>query len=231
MRLSYFSSTCKRDLIKILARPSLLGQSCQKSAPEFPHWLFHYKMGGSYSKYDLDASLENAYEMLNNHAEELNKLSSWREEVDNKIKAIDMRISLGNNTQSTGSSADVQSLLKNVDVHAESERLRADIKALSTLIDQNTAEIGHWKGEIEALPAKFHGILGAEVNTMNAKYHALSTKVDNGFNNSPPAINRGLAIGIPLGLGIPLSIAVIFLCALWIRRRYDFRLLSPNING
>jgi hypothetical protein len=69
-------------------------------------------MGGSYSKYDVDASLENAYEMLNNHAEELNKLSSWREEVDNKIKAIDMRISLGNNTQSTGSSADVQSLLK-----------------------------------------------------------------------------------------------------------------------
>jgi prefoldin subunit 5 len=69
-------------------------------------------MGGSYSKYDVDASLENAYEMLNNHVEELNKLSSWREEVDNKIKAIDMRISLCNNTQSTGSSADVQSLLK-----------------------------------------------------------------------------------------------------------------------
>jgi hypothetical protein len=109
--------------------------------------------------------------------------------------------------------------------------LRADIKALSTLIDQNTAEIGHWKGDVEALPVKFHGILGAEVNIMNAKYQALSTKVDNGFNNSPPAINRGLAIGIPLGLGIPLSIAVIFLCAMWIRRRYDFRLLSPNING
>ncbi|OQE14177.1 hypothetical protein PENFLA_c040G00929 [Penicillium flavigenum] len=180
-------------------------------------------MGGSYSKYDVDAALENAYDMLNSHAEGLNKLSSWREEVDNKIKGVDIRISLGNNTQSTGSSADVQSLLKNVDaVNAESERLRADIKALSTLIDQNTAEIGHWKGEVEALPAKFRGILGAEVNTMNAKYRALSTRVENGFNNSPPAINRGLAIGLPLGFGIPLTIAVIFLCAMWIRRRHPY---------
>ncbi|CAG8902733.1 unnamed protein product [Penicillium egyptiacum] len=57
---------------------------------------------------------------------------------------------------------------------------------------------------------------------MNSKYQALSTKVDNGFNNSPPPINRGLAIGLPLGLGIPLTIAVIFLCAMWIRRRYPY---------
>ncbi|KAF3020852.1 hypothetical protein E8E15_007565 [Penicillium rubens] len=163
---------------------------------------------------------EETDEVLNNHTEKLNKLSSWYEELDSKIKAIDMRISLGNNTQST---TDVQTLLKNVDgASAESERLRADIKALSTLIDQNTAEIAHWKGEIGDLPAKFHGILGAEVNTMNAKYQALSTRVDNGFNNSPPAINRGLAIGLPLGLGIPLTVAVVFLCAMWIRRKYPY---------
>ncbi|CAG8040120.1 unnamed protein product [Penicillium nalgiovense] len=180
-------------------------------------------MGGVFSRYDVDASLEEADEVFNSHTEELNKLSSWCEELDNKIKAIDMRISLGNNAQSTGSTADVQSLLKNVDdVNIESERLRADIKALSTLIDQKTAEIGHWKGEVEGLPAKFHGILGAEVNTMNAKYQALSTKVDNGFDNSPSAITRGLAIGLPLGFGIPLTIAVVFFCAMWIRHRYPY---------
>lgn len=66
---------------------------------------------------------------------------------------------------------------------------------------------------------------------MNAKYQALSTKIDNGLNDSPPAVNRGLAVGLSLGLGIPLAIAIIFLCVVWIRRRYDFHRLSPKRDG
>lgn len=66
---------------------------------------------------------------------------------------------------------------------------------------------------------------------MNAKYQALSTKIDNSLNDSPPAVNRGLAIGLSLGLGIPLTIAIVFLCSMWIHRRYDFYGLSSERDG
>ncbi|KAJ6127897.1 hypothetical protein N7471_009114 [Penicillium samsonianum] len=166
-------------------------------------------MGGVFSKYDLDSSIETLW--------------SWCWRSENDIKAINSRTNQGNNAQDTGSSADVQSLSKKVDdVDAENGHLRENIAALSTKTDQNIAEISHWKAEVEALPTKFHDVLYSEVNTMNAKYQALSTKVDNGFNDSPLAVNRGLAIGLSLGLGIPLTIAVVFLCAMWIRRKYPY---------
>ncbi|KAJ5371692.1 hypothetical protein N7517_003698 [Penicillium concentricum] len=173
-------------------------------------------MGGSFSSYEVDG-IKYSQDQL------LEKLWSWCEGLDNEIKAINTRINQDNHSQNTGSSADVQPLSKKIDdVSAENGRLRADITALSTKIDQNIADSIHWKSDVGALPSKFRNILGAEVDTMNAKYRALSTKVDNGFNNTPPAINRGLAIGLPLGLGIPLTIAVVFLCAMWIRRRYPY---------
>lgn len=175
-------------------------------------------MGGVFSKYDLDSSIETLW--------------SWCWRLENDIKAINSSTNQGNNAQDTGSSADVQSLSKKVDdVDAENGHLRENIAALSTKTDQNIAEISHWKAEVEALPTKFHDVLDSEVNTMNAKYQALSTKVDNGFNDSPLAVNRGLAIGLSLGLGIPLTIAVVFLCAMWIRRKYDFHRLSPTKDG
>ncbi|KAJ5531698.1 hypothetical protein N7527_005091 [Penicillium freii] len=134
----------------------------------------------------------------------------------------------GSNAPNEGSSADVQSLSKKVDdVAAENGHLRENIAALSTKIDQNIPEISHWKAETEKLPVMFQDVLGPEVNTMNAKYQALSTKIDNGLNDSPPAVNRGLAIGLSLGLGIPLTIAIVFMCVLWIYRRHP-RLPEPS---
>ncbi|KAF4772181.1 hypothetical protein N7455_008981 [Penicillium solitum] len=155
-------------------------------------------------------------------------LWSWCDRLDNEIKAINTRTNQGNNSPNEGWSADVQSLSKKVDVTAESGHLLENIAALSAKIDQNTAEISHWKAEVEALPTKFQDVLGPDNNTMNAKYQALSTKIDNGLNDSPPAVNRGLAIGLSLGLGIPLTIAIIFLCVMWIRRRYDFHGVSSE---
>lgn len=182
-------------------------------------------MGGLFSKYDIDETFET-------QATGLADLWSWCERLDNEIKAINTRTNQGNNAPNEGSSAGVQSLSKKIDDGtAERGHLRDNIAALSTKIDQNIAEISHWKAEVEALPTKFQDVLGPEVNTMNAKYQALSTKVDNGFNNSPSAINRGLAIGLPLGFGIPLTIAVVFFCAMWIRHRYDFHGLPPDRNG
>ncbi|KAJ5520988.1 hypothetical protein N7463_001441 [Penicillium fimorum] len=106
-----------------------------------------------------------------------------------------------------GPSADVQCLSKKTcGIKAENGRLRADIAALSA---------SHWEADVEALPSKFHDILSTEVNTMNSKSKALSIKVDNDFNNTPPAINRGLSIGLSLGLSIPLTIAVVFLFVIW----------------
>lgn len=179
-------------------------------------------MGGMFSKYDVDATLESL-------ATGISKLWSWCDRLDNEIQAINTRTNQGNNAPNEGSSADVQSLSKKVDdVAAENGHLRENIADLSTKIDQNIAEISHWKAEIETLPTKFQDILGPEVNTMNAKYQALSTKIDNGLNDSPPAVNRGLAIGLSLGLGIPLTIATVFLCVMWIHRRYDFHGVSPK---
>ncbi|CAI7591686.1 unnamed protein product [Penicillium glandicola] len=173
-------------------------------------------MGKILSSYDVDGSLEY-------HSKLLNELWEWCHRLSNQIEYIDARTSQGDNTQNTGSSADVQSLSKKIDdVKAENSRFRGDITALSTKVDQNIADINHLTGEFKALPAKFNNILGAEVDTMNAKYQVLSAKVDNGFNNTPPAINRGLAIGLSLGLGIPLTVAMVFLCAMWIRRRYPY---------
>lgn len=171
-------------------------------------------MGVIFSKYDVDASIETLW--------------SWCHRLENEIKAINTRTNQGNNAPNEGSSADVQSLSKKVDVTAESGHLRENIAALSTKIDQNTAEISRWKAEVEALPTKFQDVLGPEINTMNTKYQALSTKIDNGLNDSPPAFNRGLAIGLSLGLGIPLTIAIIFLCVMWIHRRYDFHGVSSE---
>ncbi|KAJ5153705.1 uncharacterized protein N7500_009144 [Penicillium coprophilum] len=113
-----------------------------------------------------------------------------------------------------GSSANISSI---GDSYGENGRLHTDIKSLSTQVNQSTAEINHWKAEVEALPARLHDILSAEVNMMSAKYQALSTKVGNDFNDSPQAINRGLAVGLPLGLDIPLTIGMVFLFAMWIR--------------
>ncbi|KXG52054.1 uncharacterized protein PGRI_083380 [Penicillium griseofulvum] len=149
--------------------------------------------------------------VISNHAQILGELQSWRRRTKH---GIERRCPI--------------SFEKVDDVNSENYRLRADIAALSTLIDQSSAELSHWKAEVEAIPANFHDILSAEVNTMNTKYHALSTKVGNGFNNSTPAINQGLAIGLPLGLGIPLTIAVVFLCVMWIRRRYAYIPLHMN---
>ncbi|KAJ5966809.1 hypothetical protein N7501_003057 [Penicillium viridicatum] len=172
-------------------------------------------MGGLFSKYDTDTSLEN-------QATAIRKLWSWCDRLDDEINAINTRTD--NNAPNEGSSADVQPLSKRVDdVAAENGHLRENIAALSTKIDQNIAEISHWKAEIETLPTKFQDVLGPEVNTMNAKYQALSTKIDNGLNDSPPAVNRGLAIGLSLGLGIPLTIAIVFLCVMWIHRRYPYK--------
>ncbi|KAJ5425091.1 hypothetical protein N7465_000161 [Penicillium sp. CMV-2018d] len=174
-------------------------------------------MGGLLSKYDVDTSLEDQDTAIS-------KLWSWCDRLDDEIKAINMRTNQGNNAPNEGSSADVQSLSKKVDdVAAENGHLRENIAALSTKIDQNIAEISHWKAETEKLPAMFQDVLGPEVNTMNAKYQALSTKIDNGLNDSPPAVNRGLAIGLSLGLGIPLTIAIVFMCVLWIYRRYPYK--------
>ncbi|KAG0154632.1 hypothetical protein PDIDSM_200 [Penicillium digitatum] len=104
-------------------------------------------------------------------------------------------------------------------VHAENGRLRADLKVLCTQLDQCYAVTGHSKGEVEALPTKFYDLLDAEVHNLNLTYQALSTKVDNCHNNSPPAINWGLAIGLPLGLGIPLTITSTILAVAYGRRR------------
>ncbi|KGO70265.1 hypothetical protein PITC_020840 [Penicillium italicum] len=161
-------------------------------------------MGSSFSSYDVDGSLEE-------HDDTFRQLWSWYERLNNEIKAINTRPNQGSYPQNEVSSADVQSLSKKVvDVSADNGQLRENIAALSTKIDQNIADISHWKAEIEALPAIFYDVPGTEVNILNAKYQALSTKVDDGFNNSPPAINRGLAIGLSLGLGIPLALALIF---------------------
>lgn len=190
-----------------------------------PTSIVHSKMGGLFSKYDIDETFET-------QATGLADLWSWCERLDNEIKAINTRTNQGNNAPNEGSSAGVQSLSKKVDDGtAERGHLRDNIAALSTKIDQNIAEISHWKAEVEALPTKFQDVLGPEVNTMNAKYQALSTKIDNGLNDSPPAVNRGLAVGLSLGLGIPLAIAIVFLCVVWIRRRYDFHRLSPKRDG
>jgi hypothetical protein len=179
-------------------------------------------VGGFFSKYDVDASLDNQARALHN-------LWSWCDRLDNEIKAINTRKSQGNNAPNEGSNADAQSLSKNLnDVAAENGHLRENIAALSTKIDQNIAEISHWKAEVEVLPTKFQDFLGLEVNTMNAKYQALSTKIGNGLNDSPPAVNRGLAMGLSLGLGIPLTIAIVFLCTIWIHRRYNFHGVSPK---
>lgn len=179
-------------------------------------------MGGLFSKYDVDASLDNVDTALHN-------LWSWCDRLDNEIKAINTRTNQGNNAPNEGSSADFQSLSKKVDdFAAENGHLHENIGALSTKIDQNIAEISHWKAEVEALPTKFQDVLSPEVNNMNTKYQALSIKIDNGLNDSPPAVNRGLAIGLSLGLGIPLTMAIVFLCAMWIRRRYDFHGVSPK---
>lgn len=173
-------------------------------------------MGGVFSRYDVDTSLYNINTVLDN-------MWSWCDRLDNEIKAINTRTNQGNNAPNEGSSADVQSLSKKIDdVAAENGHLRENIGALSTKIDQNIAEISQWKAEIEALPTKFQDVLGPEVNNMNAKYRALSIKIDNGLNNSPPAVNQGLAIGLSLGLGIPLTMAIVFLCVMWIRRRYPY---------
>ncbi|KAJ5394955.1 uncharacterized protein N7487_009258, partial [Penicillium crustosum] len=105
------------------------------------------------------------------------------------------------------------------------------LQRAATYVDKSITEISHWKAEVQALPTKCQGVLEPEVNTMNAKYQALSTKIDNSLNDSPPAVNRGLAIGLSLGLGIPLTIAIVFLCSMWIHRRYDFYGLSSERDG
>lgn len=181
-------------------------------------------MDGIFSKYDVDASIEK-------QATGIADLWSWCERLDNEIKAINTRTNQGSNAPNEGSSADVQSLSKKVNVTAESGHLRENIAALSTKIDQNIAEISHWKAEVEAIPTKFQHVFGPEVNTTNAKYQALSIKIDNGLNDSPPAVSRGLAIELSLSLGIPLAIAIIFLCVMWIRRRYDFHGVSSERDG
>jgi chromosome segregation ATPase len=150
----------------------------------------------------FSSDLDDWHSVINNHAQVLDELRSRCDRLE-KITAFNVRTSQGDDAQNTESSADVQSLSKKVeDINSENSRLRADIAALSTKIDQSTTGISYWKAEVEAITANFHDILSAEVNTMNTKYQALSTKVDNGFNNSTPAINRGLAIGLPLGLGL-----------------------------
>lgn len=189
-------------------------------------------MGSSYSyesswSDEVTSVINNHAKSIDKHDEILHELRSWCERLGNEIRAVNASTTQGNNTQNERLSVYLEPLSRKVDgFNAENGQLRENLAALSAKIDQNIADISHWKTEVEALPAKFHDVLGTEVNTMNAKYQALSTKVDNGFNNSPPAINRGLAIGLSLGLSIPLTISLVFLCAMWIRRRYDFHRLS-----
>ncbi|KAJ5801705.1 uncharacterized protein N7518_003773 [Penicillium psychrosexuale] len=166
-------------------------------------------MGGVFSSYTTDDNILTLW--------------SWCQRLENEINTINARTNQGNNSQTEGSSADFQSLSRRFDdFNKENSRVREDITALSAKIDENIAKISHWEGALEVLPGKFHDALTAEVNTMNAKYQALSIRVENGFHDSPPAINRGLALGLSLGLGIPLTIALIFLCAVWIRRKYPY---------
>ncbi|KGO49998.1 hypothetical protein PEX1_085520 [Penicillium expansum] len=185
-------------------------------------------MGSSYSyesswSDEVTSVINNHAKSIDKHDEILHELRSWCERLGNEIRAVNASTTQGNNTQNERLSVYLEPLSRKVDgFNAENGQLRENLAALSAKIDQNIADISHWKTEVEALPAKFHDVLGTEVNTMNAKYQALSTKVDNGFNNSPPAINRGLAIGLSLGLSIPLTISLVFLCAMWIRRRYPY---------
>ncbi|KAJ5817326.1 hypothetical protein N7447_009559 [Penicillium robsamsonii] len=147
-------------------------------------------MGGVFSSIDVDKTLYS-------HADILDQLWAWCGRLENEIH---MRTNQDNKTQNTGSGADVQSLSKKIDdVNAENGRLLADITTLSRKIDHNIADNSHWEADVRALPSKFHDILAAEINTINAKYKGLS-----------------------LGLGIPLTIAVVLLCAMWIHRRYPY---------